>query len=318
MKALQFDGQKLGLVDSEIPVPGRKEALIKVSYAGICNTDLEILRGYMGFTGILGHEFVGRVERAANPTLVGKHVVGEINLACGNCDFCRQGLGRHCPNRSVLGILNKDGAMAEYVTLPVQNLHVVPGDVGELSAVFTEPLAAACEIIEQLEILPEYRVLILGDGKLAQLVAQVLSLYTENLLLVGKHPEKLGLLRKSNLQSVLLKDFDSPEQSFHVVVEATGSWAGWELGLKMVRPRGFLVLKSTYAQDHPFNLAPVVINEINVLGSRCGSFSDALHFLRKKAVDTESLISGIFPVAQWEDAFHLAQKPEALKVLLEF
>ena len=318
MKALHFDGKKLTLVEKPKPVPAADEVLIKVRYAGICNTDLEILKGYLNFTGTLGHEFVGIVERTTDPNLMGKLVVGEINLACGSCDFCLQGMGRHCPNRTVLGIMGKDGAMAEYLTLPLSNVHVVPPGVGELQAVFTEPLAAACEITEQLEILSDYRVLVIGDGKLAQLIARVLALYSDRLLVVGKHASKLALLKAQGISVVELKDFGERRQQFDLVVEATGSWDGWEMALTAVKPRGFVVLKSTYVGEKPFNPAPLVINEITVIGSRCGPFSTALHLLRKQVVDPRDLITDVFPLERWQDAFARAKEPESLKVLIEF
>jgi len=292
--------------------------MIRVNYVGICNTDLEILKGYMGFTGVLGHEFVGTVVKSTVAGFEGKRVVGEINLACGKCSFCMQGLGRHCPYRKVLGILGKDGVMEEYITLPVNNLHVVPTELTDFKAVFVEPFAAACEILEQLQILPEYEVAVLGDGKLAQLIARVLSLQTDKLLVVGKHPHKLALLKEIGIKTKELKDLSEPEHSFHVVVEATGSWDGWDLAMKMVRPRGYVVLKSTYVGTHSFNPANIVINEINLIGSRCGPFPLALQLLRKGAVDPTDLITEIFSFEQWKEAFLLAGKSESLKVLLKF
>lgn len=318
MKALHFDGKKLSLKEKQKPVPAKGEALIRVVYAGICNTDLEIMRGYMGFRGTPGHEFIGIVEEAETGDLVGRRVVGEINLACGECEFCRQGLERHCPNRTVLGIAGKDGAFAEYLTLPEQNLHPVAQSISDLQAVFTEPLAAACEIPEQLHILPEYRVLLLGDGKLAQLIARVLHLHTARLLVVGKHPEKLNRLKECGIATCLLKNFQEPDRWFHVVVEATGSWGAWELALKKVRPCGYLVLKSTYAGENAFNPAPIVIHEITVLGSRCGPFDAALHLLENKLVDPSDLLTRVFPVSEWRQAFELAKNSESLKVVLEF
>ncbi|HFE65504.1 MAG TPA: alcohol dehydrogenase [Caldithrix sp.] len=318
MKALHFDGKNLSLVEKSKPVPAKGEALVRVVYAGICNTDLEIMKGYMGFRGTPGHEFVGIVEQAETAELVGKRVVGEINLACGKCGFCRQGLERHCPNRTVLGIAGKDGAFAEYLTLPEQNLHPVARSISDLQAVFTEPLAAACEIPEQLHILPDYRVLLLGDGKLAQFIARVLHLHSAHLLVVGKHPEKLNRLKERGIATCLLDDFKEPDQSFQVVVEATGSWGAWELALKKVRPRGVLVLKSTYAGENRFNPAAIVIQEITVIGSRCGPFNAALHLMENNLIDPSDLLTRVFPVSEWRQAFELAKNPESLKVVLEF
>jgi threonine dehydrogenase-like Zn-dependent dehydrogenase len=318
MKTLYHENGHLMLIDKKIPEISGDEVLIRVHYAGICTTDLEIKKGYMDFTGIPGHEFVGIVEKSGDPEFLNKRVVGEINLACGKCSLCLKGLGSHCPHRTVLGILGKDGAFAEYLTLPKKNLHVVPTEISDLQAVFVEPLAATCQITQQLEILPQQRILILGDGKLGQLIAHVLSIYTDKLLVVGKHSSKLELLENSGIKTVLLENFDEPDMSFHVVIEATGSWEGWELAIKKVIPRGFLVLKSTYAGEHPFNPAPLVINEINVVGSRCGPFNAAINLMLKKIVDPTELISGIYKIQEWEKAFALAQQPESLKVLLDF
>ncbi len=317
MKALYFDGKTLQLLKRPMPVPGEQEALVKVLYSGICNTDLEILKGYMNFQGIIGHEFLGRVEQAPFPEFIGKTVAGEINLACGNCEYCFAGLGRHCPNRTVLGIQGKDGVMAEYVTLPVRYLHVIPPDLDFRKAIFTEPLAAACEIPEQVDILPEYRILLIGDGKLAQLIARVISLRTSRLLVVGVHAGKLSLLQKLGISTILLQDFRDRDHSFQMVIEATGSWDGWKLALRSVRPRGFLVLKSTYAGEHPFNPAALVINEVTVIGSRCGPFKEAIYLLNKGLINPADLITACLPLPEWEKAFTVARKPDSLKVILE-
>ncbi len=317
MKALKFNGKTLKLEEVPRPVPGEKEALIRIRYAGICNTDLEIMKGYMNYTGILGHEFVGVVEEASYGDWIGKTVVGEINLGCGECEFCRRGMKTHCRRRKVLGIQDKDGVMAEYCTLPIHNLHVVPPTIPALAAVFVEPLAAACEILEQLNILPEYQVVVLGDGKLAQLIAQVLRLHSRNLLVVGKHPKKLELLRDSSIKTMSLDEFRRSDDLFHVVVEATGSWKGWELALQRVRPKGFIVLKSTYANTLEFNPAPIVINEITVIGSRCGPFANAISLLEHNQVDVEKLISGIYSLTNFEKAFRRSRESGVLKILLE-
>ncbi len=317
MKALYFDGNRLALRDTPVPNLETGEALVRIRYAGICNTDLEILKGYMGFTGVLGHEFVGIVEEAPYTDLIGKTVVGEINIPCGRCEFCQKGLKNHCPNRKVLGILHKDGVMAEYTSMPIQNLHVVPPNVPELEAVFTEPLAAACEILEQIDIMPDYRILVLGDGKLGQLVAQVLRLHSDNVWVVGKSPYKLKLLEQFKIHTLLKEQMDFPPQHFHVVVEVTGDWSGLEMALTYVRPRGFLVMKSTYAGDHPFNPARLVINEIVLVGSRCGPFPRALSMLERGEVLVEPLLSGIFPLEQYEKAFQRSQEKDVLKIVLQ-
>ncbi len=317
MKAIYFDGEKLKLKDVPIPSPGRHEALIRVLYAGICNTDIEILRGYMNFKGIIGHEFVGVVEKCPYTDLIGKTVVGEINIACGKCEFCLKGMKNHCPYRTVLGIKDKDGAMAEYVTLPIANLHVLPPKISLLEGVFVEPLAAACEILEQVDIQPEYRVLLIGDGKLAQLIAQVLHHHTQNLIVIGKHRNKLKLMEEHGIQTVLLENMDFPSKYFHMIVEATGNPGGLDIALNHIRPRGFLILKSTYYGSHPFNPAQIVIDELNVIGSRCGPFPRAISLLEHREVMVESLISGIFPLEQWKMAFQKAQEPQSLKIILQ-
>jgi threonine dehydrogenase-like Zn-dependent dehydrogenase len=318
MKALHLANGNLNLINKKIPEPDFEEALIRVTHTGICNTDLELLKGYLNFTGILGHEFVGIVEKTNDFRLQNKRVVGEINLECGQCSFCLKGMGRHCPTRTVLGISGKDGAFAEYITLPKKNLHVLPEAVSDLQAVFIEPLAAACRITEQLEILPEHRVLVIGDGKLGQLIAQVVSLYTEKLLVLGKHPEKLQLLEQTGIKTVLLEKFEEPDLSFQMVIEATGSWNGWHLALKKVAPRGFLVLKSTYEAEHTFNPAPLVINEINIIGSRCGPFPVAINLLLKGVINPTELISGVYKFDEWKKAFKLARAPQSLKIILDF
>lgn len=317
MKALYFDGKSLSLKDVPIPEPAANEALIRVLYAGICNTDLEILKGYMGFRGIPGHEFVGVVEEAPFADWMGKKVVGEINIACGKCDFCRQGVKSHCLDRQVLGISKKDGAFAEYITLPVQNLHVLPPNVPEIEAVFVEPLAAACEIMEQIELYPEYRVLILGDGKLAQLIAQVVIPHAGDVTVVGKSRYKLKIMKKFGATTFLKDEFDGRPKSFHVVIEATGSWSGWKMAVELVRPRGYIVLKSTYAGEYKFNPASLVVDEITVIGSRCGPFSRALSLLERNQIELEPLISGIYEIEDYRKAFRKAQERDILKILLQ-
>ena len=318
MKALRFDGHNLKMIEMPVPQPQENEALIKVKYSGICNTDLEILKGYMNFNGVIGHEFVGVVESAPQSEWHHRIVVGEINLSCGNCEYCHQGLTRHCPNRSVLGIQDKQGVMAEYITLPLRNLHVIPGGVNPLHALFTEPLAAACEIFEQLQVRNDYRILLIGEGKLGQLIARVTKLYTPNLLVLGKHRHKLHLLKKLGISTAHVEEFKIGDSGkFHVVIEATGSWQGWELALRAVRPQGFIVLKSTYAAEQVFNPAPLVIHEITVLGSRCGPFSLALQLLMKKKVKVNDLITATFPFDDWETAFDKASNYDSLKIILE-
>jgi threonine dehydrogenase-like Zn-dependent dehydrogenase len=296
------------------PTDGENQrAIIKVHLAGICSTDLQIFKGYMGFKGVPGHEFVGSVCDGPSD-LDGERVVGEINFGCGKCDSCRRELSRHCPNRSVMGILNADGAFAEYVSVPTANLHVVPENVRDEEAVFTEPLAAAFEILTQVELNPGDEVLVLGDGKLGNLCAQVLRLTGAKVTALGKHPEKLELIKKTGVPTMLLEDWRP--RRFDVVVEASGSPSGLALALSAVRSRGTLVLKSTIAGNHQVSLAPIVINEINVIGSRCGPFPDALDALSKKRVVVTPLIEKIYSLNDGLAAVSHAGKPGARKILL--
>ena len=294
------------------PSPAR--AIVKVHLAGICSTDLQIVQGYMGFRGVPGHEFVGIVADGP-PTLVGKRVVGEINFGCGACDACRRDLSRHCAYRSVMGILNADGAFAEYVAVPADNLHVVPDSISDEEAVFTEPLAAAFEILTQIQIDPGDEVLVLGDGKLGNLCAQALRLTGAKITVLGKHPDKLSLIKKAGVRTVLLGDWQP--RFFDIVVEATGSASGLQLALAAVRPRGTLVLKSTIAADHRVSLAPIVINEINVVGSRCGPFPDALDALAGRRVTVTPLIEKIYSLDDGVAAVRYAAAPGTTKVLLQ-
>ncbi len=314
MKALHWDGQSL-TVKTSYPSPelARDRALVRVRLAGICATDLQIFKGYMGFHGVPGHEFVGEVTEGA-PALMGKRVVGEINFACGRCEFCRRGLGRHCAKRQVMGILGADGCFAEAVAVPARNLHLVPDGVSDEEAVFTEPLAAAFEILEQVEIDFTREVLVFGDGKLGLLCAQVVALTGARVTLVGKHPDKLRLVKTAGVRTVLLADWKP--QSADIVVEATGSSSGLETALAAVRPRGTLVLKSTCAEEHRLSLAPVVINEITVVGSRCGLFPPALDALAQKKVRVAPMIEKIYPLSDALDAVAHAGRAGACKVLL--
>jgi threonine dehydrogenase-like Zn-dependent dehydrogenase len=311
------------------PEPIHGEALIRVSLAGICNTDLEIVHGYMNFQGILGHEFVGVVEAidrlpgASTPlSLLGKRVVGEINAACrkSDCWYCQRGLHTQCQERTTLGILDRNGAFAEYLTLPVENLHIVPDTVSDEEAVFVEPLAANFEIMEQVHLKPTDRVIVLGDGKMGQLAARVLALSGCEVTLVGKHAEKLLLVENLGIAACLLEDGDEIIQHgrrrVDVVVECTGSEQGLELALRLVRPRGTLVLKSTVAAKSHIHLAPIVIDEIRVQGSRCGPFAPALRALSQKLIDVRPLISGRYSLDNALIAFDYATQPGVLKVLV--
>lgn len=315
MKAVVFRNKKISIEDIPLPQPKSGEVLIKVSLAGICNTDVEISHGYMDYQGVLGHEFVGVVEKAEQEDYIGKRVIGEINLSCGNCNWCRNGLERHCLNRDVLGILNKDGAMAEYVTLPLGNIHFLDNSISDLQAVFTEPLAAAFEILEQISIGEHPNVLILGDGKLVQLIAPVVRMIHENILVVGKHGNKLRILQEFGISVFKLEDFKP--KLFSLVIDATGSEKGLKLAIECTQPRGKLVLKSTISGNYNIDLAPIVINEISVIGSRCGPFEPALLALQNSQIKVDDLISKIYPLAQAVEAFEHAKQPEALKILLD-
>jgi len=316
MKAVVFKKDKINISEIDQPVRKSGEALIKIIYTGICNTDIEIIKGYMNYEGILGHEFVGRVVESDDKELHNKRVVGEINFGCGNCSWCLSGMSRHCPNRSVLGILNKNGAMAEYLTLPKKNLFVIPDSVTNKQAVFTEPIAAAFEILEQIHIQPNDEVLLLGDGKLGQLIARVLNASGFNLTVVGKTQSKLNLLNEKGIHTKLLDDFE--KNQFPIVIEATGNIGGFDLAMQCTQPRGTLVLKSTIAAESGMNLAPIVINEINMIGSRCGPFKPALDFLEKNRIQVDDLISAKFPASETEQAFEKAKMSESLKVLIKF
>jgi len=316
MKAIWLENQKLTLRD-DIPIPDPQpgEALIRVRAAGICSTDLELLNGYYPYTGILGHEFVGEVvEAIGEPTLVGKRVVGEINLACGECETCQARMPTHCTQRKVLGIKNQPGAFAEYLTLPFKNLYPIPDSIPDELAVFTEPLAAALEVQEQVQIRPNDRVLVVGAGRLGQLIAQTLALIDCDLSVVVRHENQRHILTSRNIAAV--SDIDVPEQYMDVVIDATGSPEGFVLARKAVRPRGTLVIKSTYAGDLQVNFSSIVVDEITIVGSRCGPFSVALRLLETGQVDPSHLTLASYPLSDGLRAFEHASRPGALKVLL--
>jgi threonine dehydrogenase-like Zn-dependent dehydrogenase len=316
MLSLKFDGELKLIQDA--PLPKREgEALIRVLAAGICNTDIEITRGYASFRGTAGHEFVGRVEEAPDEKLIGRRVVGEINAGCGHCDDCLSGDPRHCRTRTVLGIVNRDGAFADYLSLPCNNLLTVPDSLSDEAAVFTEPLAAACGILERVSIQQSDRVAVIGDGKLGLLVAQVLLLTGCNLTLVGKHEEKLEIARQHGIDVQLSDQLRSRGNEFDCVVEASGASPAMDLALSLVRPRGTIVLKSTYAGHLTLDASKIVVNEISVIGSRCGRFRDALDLLKERKIDVQSMITKIFPLTQALQAFDYAQQSGVLKVILK-
>ncbi len=316
MRALYFDGRLSFRDDYPVPEPSPDEALVRVLAAGICSTDLEIAKGYMGFRGVPGHEFVGLVQRCAvDEGLEGKRVVGEINAGCGRCTFCRSGLKNHCPDRTVLGILNRDGAFSDYLTLPAENLHMVPDAVTDEEAVFTEPLASAFEILEEVPIHSDHRVCVLGDGRLGLLVAQVLGLTGCSLTVAGRHRERFSMMEGLSLRPALIDDV--PERSFDFVVDCTGSPKGLDLALGLVVPRGTVVLKTTLAEKRAVDLNRVVIDEVTLVGSRCGPFAPAIEALERGDVKVRPLVQEIMPVEAGQEAFELAARRGALKVILK-
>jgi threonine dehydrogenase-like Zn-dependent dehydrogenase len=301
----------------QMPKPERPEgfALIRLIQAGICNTDLELRRGYYGFSGVPGHEFVGEVIEADSRDLIGKRVVGEINLACGCCSWCRRGMGRHCPTRSVLGIVRHPGAFREFLTLPERNLHIVPDSIPNEIAVFIEPVAAACEVLDQVQIPCGTPVAVLGDGKLGLLVAQVLQANGYRVHQFGRHAEKLRIAAKAGVTTEIRGE-NLPEAEYQWVVDATGSQAGLHAAIRMVQPRGTIIMKSTVHGEIPIDTAPVIVNEITLVGSRCGRFEPAIELLQLGAIDVASLISERMPLSKAPAAFDRASERGVMKVLL--
>jgi threonine dehydrogenase-like Zn-dependent dehydrogenase len=318
MKALVFDGS-LRLAD--VPVPARKdgEVLIRVTKAGICATDHEIVKGYMpGFKGVLGHEFLGMVCEADDPELLGRCVSAEINCSCSRCEYCRAGMGRHCPSRTVLGIQNRDGVFAEYVAVPAETVFEIPPSIPYSTAIFIEPLAAALEIQEQVS-LENKSVLLIGDGRLGQLIAMTLKKIPCDLLVAGKHGTSLSLLSKQGISAVLSRDLaPAAQRKFDVVIEASGDPSAFPFALNFVKPRGTMVLKSTYAGAVSFNPGPLVVDEITLLGSRCGRFEAALSFIKAHTPDFSPLIDREFDAADAMAAFAYSQRPGILKVIIAF
>ncbi len=337
MKALRYENQKLSV--NEIAKPeADDEALVRVTLSGICNTDLEITRGYAGFQGTIGHEFVGVIEslpesgavarlsgRAplpSEPSLTvglltpGQRVVGEINAGCGTCDLCRAGDPRHCEKRTVLGIVGRDGAHAEFLTLPIVNLVPVPTEISDERAVFIEPLSAACGILERAQVREDTSVAVIGDGKLGLLCAQVLATTGAAVTLVGKHPNKLQIAARRGIETITSDQAKRRQREFDVVVEASGSATGFELALDLLHPRGTLVLKSTFHGATDLHGARIVVDEITVVGSRCGRFVPALELLKTDAIDVESLISEEHPLGDGVQAIGRAGQSGVLKVLL--
>jgi threonine dehydrogenase-like Zn-dependent dehydrogenase len=317
MKAVVFDGQHLRLTTNYgDPQPPPGEVRVRTTLAGICNTDLEIMQGYASFRGTLGHEFVGVVDQATAAEWVGRRVVGEINVGCGACDTCRAGWPTHCPNRTTLGLRGRDGTLAEYFCLPAGNLHLVPDGIPDEAAVFAEPLAAACEVLEQVHVRPTDRVIVLGDGKLGLLVAQVLALTGCDLTVMGRHQGKLAMLGEASRGIHTQVGDEGLSRSADVVVECTGRPEGFEAARRLVRPRGTLILKSTYPNLVQADLSSLVVDEIQVIGSRCGPFPAALRLLAQGLVDVIPLIEAEYPLDEALVAFEHAGRRGALKVLV--
>ena len=315
MLALRVEKNQLSVSEIRKPSP-KGEALVRISLSGICNTDLEIARGYAGFNGTIGHEFVGVVEQSSVPGLSGKRVVGEINAGCGKCKLCLAGDSRHCPTRTVLGIVGRDGAHAEFLKLPAGNLFRVPDNITDNHAVFTEPLAAACGIAERTAIRSSERIAVIGDGKLGLLCAQVIALTGAETLLIGKHRNKLRIAEQRDIETTTPKQAAKRSRQFDVVIEASGAAAGFGLALDLLRPKGRLVLKSTFNATTEIDAARIVVDEISIIGSRCGRFKPALDLLTKGAVDVESLISEEYPLSQGVHAMERAGSKGIMKVLL--
>ena len=333
MLAFQVEKGKLRSVAKPLPKLRPGWALVRVRLAGICNTDVEILRGYHNFGGTPGHEFVGEVVEVAGVSArqrrkwIGRRVCGEINVTCSAygfkpaCAFCRRGLKTHCARRTVLGIVAHDGAFAEYLTLPLENLHVVPESVSDEQAVFVEPLAAACEILEQIDARRFRAAAVLGDGKLAQLIGRVLRTKIPRVVLYGKHGKKLAVARRTGIETKEVRgdasDLSRVKESYALLVEATGSPNGLALAQQMTEPRGTLVLKSTFHGAAPVETWPIVVKEINVVGSRCGPFAKAIALLKGGKIDSRPLISRTFPLGDAQKAMAFAQQSGVMKVLLK-
>ncbi len=315
MNALWLENNKISLRD--IPQPHKpNEALIKIRKAGICSTDLELVKGYYPYSGILGHEFVGEVVEADDPSWVGQRVVGEINVVCNQCEQCLNGRPTHCENRTVLGIVNRDGVFADFTNLPIANLHCVPDSVSDEMAAFTEPLAAALEIQQQIQVRPTDRVLLIGAGRLGQLIAQTLALTGCDLRVVARHAHQQSLLKRRGIR--IIAEEEIKPWRWDLVVEATGSPSGFSLARQAIRPRGTLVLKSTYKGEMSVNFSSIVVDEINLIGSRCGPFEPALRLMASRQVDPTVLIADEFKLEDGLKAFEHAAETGVLKVLIGF
>ncbi len=317
MRALVINNGLRLDTDYPVPVPPAGEALVRVLRAGVCNTDLELVKGYMNFKGVPGHEFVGVVEQAVGrEELIGRRVAGEINAACGKCETCRANRPTHCPNRTTLGIDRRGGTFADYAVLPFDNLHPLPDSITDDQAVFIEPLAAACEIPDQVNIRPTDRVAVIGDGKLGLLCAQVVALSGCDLITVGRHADKLDLLKRHGLVTTIDLAAIKPA-SLDIVIEATGTPSGYAAARRLVRPRGIIVLKSTYHGEITVDLTKVVVDEVTLIGSRCGPFPPAIRLLANHQIDVEPLIQARYSLDNGVAAFEHAAQKGTLKVIVE-
>ena len=318
MKAITLDSNGLHLVnDHPDPVADGNNIVVRVLQAGICETDVQLSKGYMGFTGVLGHEFVGIAQSGIHEQ---RRVVAEINCSCHQCETCRSGRTTHCPTRTVIGIDRRDGAFADQVAIPESNLHVVPNSVSDDHAVFVEPLAAAFEILTQIDVSSTDRVAVLGDGRLGYLCAQVLALHTKNLTVFGKHGTKLIRFGHRDLTTVQISSPDPqelPSSEFDIVVDCSGSTTGLPMALHLVRPRGTVVMKTTVADAHTLSLAAIVIDEVSLIGSRCGPFDRALQALEKQEIDVTDLITDRFSLSDFKTAFETADNPNSFKVVFD-
>ncbi|MEW6360945.1 MAG: alcohol dehydrogenase catalytic domain-containing protein [Acidobacteriota bacterium] len=316
MQALRFQKGKLGIFDVKLQ-NAASDSVIRVLLSGICSTDIEITRGYSGFEGTLGHEFVGIVENSPDrPDLSGKRVVGEINVGCGDCQLCQKGDARHCPKRTVLGIKGRDGSHAEFVSLPSRNLLEIPPDLSDEEAVFIEPLAAALGIIERIDLKNAEKIAIIGDGKLGLLCAFALNRVCPSLTLYGRYSSKLKIAEAAGIETCLVDETTHQYSFYDVVVEATGSESGFAMALDLVRPRGTIVLKSTYSGKAEIEAWRIVVDEISIVGSRCGRFKPTIEWLVNNRIDLAQLISDEFPLFKGLAAFDTAKQPGVLKVLL--
>lgn len=325
MKAILFKGKHISIIEKPIPSIGDEEALMKISMVGICNTDIELFNGYYDFEGVPGHEFVGIVEKAHQRTsLIGKRVVADINCGCGKCSHCISGGERHCPKRTVIGILGRDGAFAEYVKVPLRNIHIVDDIIGTQEAVFTEPLAAALEISQQIHIKNQSRIAVLGDGKLGLLAALGLRYYSSHIILCGKHKEKLQIAAAQGVKTFHIHsntDYSTLMNQFgnlDIVVEATGYPDGINMAIGLARPEGIVIVKTTTHELSKINLATIAVKELQIIGSRCGDFDLALSFLKNGWIDVTPLIESTYPFSEFKNAFKHACKRGSKKVLVSF